>query len=554
MGLFDGIFNEVGGQFGGAVQGVGRILTGGQSGGSLLGGLNGKKRGGRYGAKKTDPRGFPMLARDGRLATRAFGGDLPFLNYIPSHKFLFFVRFVRPAGIGRNGIRDVGVKNFSADTMNTRVDWSQGLGFALKKVDRPSINFEVQTMNQYNKKRQIQTKVEYSPVTFTFYDTYDLRIQNMFHEYFAYYYGDARKVNGSWDYDVTNREFRDNPWGFMLNNITNPQECNFFSHIEVYQFWASQYIRFDLINPKIVSYDPDQLSYEEGSLTQEVTMKLQYEGITFHNEGKFSPIDTGLMDISGLSASDFYESEDGPVGINSFQGSWIGKPKVTQPSILDGVIQSVTETLLRGGKVTGSTISNSVLNSFGKFAFGAGGMSGGNNISDSVLRAGTGGVVSGQSGRQILGGVLTGGGYGPVGDAVSSGNYRGLALAGAVGALGGLFSGSDSTAQTGSRIQWNSDRFDPSTGGINPYANSNPTMRGLAAENNRGMDWQQTANAYNSGYSAELTQATYATTDAANAYHNAKDFYGPNHPTTQAAKARYEDAARHERDIMDRNR
>lgn len=500
MALFDGIFEEVGNQYGGAVGGALSSLR--SSSNPLFGGLAGKKRG-RAGNRKNDPRGFPMMVRDGRMATINYGTNLTRLNFIPAAKFLFFVRFVRPMGSGYT------LRGMSSPT-DTSLDWSGGLGFTMKRIDRPGMSFQTQVLNQYNKKRVIQTKVEYEPISVTFYDTYDLRIHEMFQQYFRYYYGDGSKTIYDWSYDVTNRDFRSAPWGFSPNQIANPNDGNFFSHIEIYTFGNGSYTRTDLINPKITKFNPSDLSYEEGLVTQEITMSIEYEGLVQYNEGKKSPMAGSILELSRLNLADYYESEDGPIGDGSLTSSWLGNPSVAQPDILSNLLNDITTAAVSGRPVTGKTVSNSVLNSFGKFNFGAGGMSGGNNTMGSLLTTGTSGLTSGASGNQILGGMMTGAGYGPVAGAVQSGNYTGLALAGTVGAVSSLFSGTSPSSSAGSRIQWNGER-----GAVSQ------NTQALAAMNGQNMTWQQYANNYNSGQQATTFTDYTRYSGAAQNYQNA---------------------------------
>lgn len=494
MAIYDGIFDAIGNQYGGAVGGLASTLRPNAS--PFFGGIPGSRQRNAGGPKKVDPRGMPMMVRDNRLASLNYKMTGSRLNFIPAAKFLFFVRFVRPLGTGFNSVTD------KSKILGSGPDWAQGMGFTTKRIDRPSMGIQTQVMNQYNKKRVIQTKVEYEPISITFYDTYDQRVHRMFMEYFSYYYGDGDKLPGSWTYDVTGRDFLGGDWGFSPNKIANPNDGNFFSHIEIYTFGGGMYTRMDIINPKITKFNPSDLSYEEGVVTQEITMSLEYEGVVFHNEGVATRFNASLLELSGLGASQFYETEDNPFP-GDFADGWAKNPPVAQPDILENLLNTVTGNLIAGKPVTGQTVSNSVLNSFGKFNFGQGGMSGGNNTMGSLLTTGTSGLTSGSSGKQILGGSLTSAGFGPVAGAVTGGNYTGLALAGALGAAGSVFSGNNPSASAGSRIQWNDS----------PTSISGNTQT-LAAMNQQGIVWQNDANTYNSAQQAQ-TFADYRSYSAA---------------------------------------
>tara|TARA_Y100001951_G_C11277073_1_gene262640 strand:- start:5 stop:940 length:936 start_codon:yes stop_codon:yes gene_type:complete len=73
----------------------------------------------------------------------------------------------------------------------------KGLSTVVQSCDLPSFQFDTQTLNQYNRKRIIQTKVNWTPITIRFYDTRDNKFQIVMEEYFKWYYKDGREVNSN---------------------------------------------------------------------------------------------------------------------------------------------------------------------------------------------------------------------------------------------------------------------------------------------------------------------------------------------------------------------
>jgi hypothetical protein len=66
----------------------------------------------------------------------------------PKFKFLFHVYFqLNPTGLPETNY-----------------------GLLVKTVKLPSFTFETSTLNQYNRKRIIQTKIKYDPITIAFHD------------------------------------------------------------------------------------------------------------------------------------------------------------------------------------------------------------------------------------------------------------------------------------------------------------------------------------------------------------------------------------------------
>jgi hypothetical protein len=78
------------------------------------------------------------------------------------------------------------------------------VGMMVKTVQLPSYAIEVATMNQYNRKRLVQTKINYNPIQVVFNDDQGDLIRNMWYNYYSYYYKDPTQgyentaaINGS---------------------------------------------------------------------------------------------------------------------------------------------------------------------------------------------------------------------------------------------------------------------------------------------------------------------------------------------------------------------
>ena len=248
-------------------------------------------------AKDKNDKGAPIFQRSPGQAHRIFGFDGErtdggkFALGTPRPRFLFLVRFVRAA------------------SANAPTTWEKGLQFAVKRFDRPSVTADTQILNQYNKKRVIQTGLKYGPVKIEFHDTSDQMVMQMWHEYASYYFGDFRKVTESdWAYDQTNPDYKNTGnTGFGLtlpNEQINEQTMNspvgFFSKLECYQFAAGSYTQFDLINPKISAFNPDDMDYSNDQ-GHGLVMTLEYESILYQNDNK----PRSIMDST---ASDFIKS------------------------------------------------------------------------------------------------------------------------------------------------------------------------------------------------------------------------------------------------------
>ena len=98
-------------------------------------------------------------------------------NLSPRNKFLFHVYFT---------LNTSQIPALQA-SMGTGTDIVE-IGLLVKNIQLPNYTMGVETMNQYNRKRLVQTKIEYNPVKIEFHDDTGDRVRNMWYNYFSYYY------------------------------------------------------------------------------------------------------------------------------------------------------------------------------------------------------------------------------------------------------------------------------------------------------------------------------------------------------------------------------
>ena len=87
----------------------------------------------------------------------------------PRNKFLFHVFF----NINTGQIKSLAAA-YGSDEIAT-------IGLMVKSVDLPSYSISVDTMNQYNRKRLVQSKIEYNPINMIFHDDQSDLIRNMWY-------------------------------------------------------------------------------------------------------------------------------------------------------------------------------------------------------------------------------------------------------------------------------------------------------------------------------------------------------------------------------------
>ena len=241
--------------------------------------------------------GGPVL-RDYTHASKTFRAS----NYqnAPKLKFLFHVYFEVNTEVLPNCPKD---------------NW----GLAVKSIKLPSFTMATHEMNQYNRKRIVQSKIKYDPVDITFHDDAGTAvnggmIRNLWKLYYQYYYSDSKnpkimiaskEVNsastkGSGFNDRTQYTpsiTGDENWGYSGEASTSTPglvKIPFFKSIRIFGFNQHNYVTYVLVNPMITKFGHDTYNYAEGNGTMENTMSLDYETVVY---------DSGA--ISGTSPGNF---------------------------------------------------------------------------------------------------------------------------------------------------------------------------------------------------------------------------------------------------------
>lgn len=180
-------------------------------------------------------------------------------------------------------------------------------GLTVKSVDLPSFTFDTHVMNQYNRKRVVQTKIKYSDINITFHDDNANTVRNLWYNYYTYNYKDpsnfttdgkaktsqvgprldqqrniyknldASNESISWGYDGSRHEpDKDFELGFKQD---------FFNVINIYGFNQNSFVCYQLINPIITSFKHDNYDYSQANGTMTNTMTIAYESVKYYEGG-----------------------------------------------------------------------------------------------------------------------------------------------------------------------------------------------------------------------------------------------------------------------------
>jgi hypothetical protein len=211
------------------------------------------------------------------------------------------------------------------------------LGLLVKTVQLPSYAIDVDTLNQYNRKRLIQKKIDYNPCQFTFHDDGNDLMRSMWYNYFAYYYKDPTQQY--WSVPVTQGSMgpglnggdpkvsyngRDiytdkrtvSDWGYIGESYSDGSvgvtgKPPFFRDITIYGFNQHDFCAYVLINPLITEWRHDTYDYSQGNGLMEHQMTVRYETVKYY-QGK---LDTArpTANAKGFADPSRYDNERSPL-------------------------------------------------------------------------------------------------------------------------------------------------------------------------------------------------------------------------------------------------
>jgi hypothetical protein len=185
------------------------------------------------------------------------------------------------------------------------------VGLMVKTVQLPNYSVSVDTMNQYNRKRLVQTKIDYNPITITFNDDQGDLIRNLWYNYYSYYYKDPSQkydnttnINGSIGnlqtlqngFGYNTRDIYENSrqvsdWGYIgegyqdssLFTGQSTAKPPFFRDIKIYGLSQKKFASYVLINPMVTEWQHDTYDYAQGGGVMSNTMTLRYETVKYYS-------------------------------------------------------------------------------------------------------------------------------------------------------------------------------------------------------------------------------------------------------------------------------
>jgi hypothetical protein len=185
---------------------------------------------------------------------------------LPKFGFIYFVQFV------------------CNDQVNMSIpqEIRNDIGFLVKKIDLPKFKITTQTVNQYNRKANIQTKLAYEPISIDFHDDNSDITSSLWQNYLKYYYADGR-YNSRGDFT---QEFKGDTkyldrttYGYAPYAERNQP---FFKAVDIYVLHQGKFSQYSIANPMISSWDHDVLDQAQGTKTLANKMSLVYDSVAYY--------------------------------------------------------------------------------------------------------------------------------------------------------------------------------------------------------------------------------------------------------------------------------
>lgn len=275
----------------------------------------------------------------------------------PRYKFLYHVSFT----VNTQQIRYL-------QTVFPNNELTQ-ISLLVKTAELPKFSIDNETLNQYNRKRVIQKRIQYQPVTLTFHDDGGDNARRLWYYYYSYYYKDptqrylgANNTNGSngpsenrqAGFGYNTRDIYDDvmqvkDWGYVGESWSDGSsdatgKPPFFRDIRIYGMDQRKYASYVLINPIITAWNHDTYDYSQGAGTMQHTMTLAYETVKYY-EGAIG-VSRPDTNVQGFADPAHYDTRPSPIALPGSTQTFFGQGGLLDAGV--GVLQD-----LQSGSLTG---------------------------------------------------------------------------------------------------------------------------------------------------------------------------------------------------------
>ena len=220
----------------------------------------------------------------------------------PKTKFLYHVQFeVTPPA------QEIAPKIFNGSTLNE-------IGMLVKRADLPKFTANVETKKKYNRVKNVQTSITYTPVSIDLHDDNEGITTALLQAYYRYYFADGnqQKDNGK-AYAVSPHSTYENA---MANNYKFGMDVNnpgvpFFKNIKISTLSRGEYTTYTLVNPILTGWSHDNVDNSDGAGTMVNSIEIAYEAV-FYDQGSTK---AGAQGEPAGFGQDHYDNMPSPISL-----------------------------------------------------------------------------------------------------------------------------------------------------------------------------------------------------------------------------------------------
>ena len=201
-------------------------------------------------------------------------------------------------------------------------------------ADLPTYTVNTETLIQYNRKKNIQTMINYNPVGIEFHDDSAGLTTLLWEAYYRYYYEDGNYADqGTKPRAYYTSLYDSEPQNTYRHGFNRSRpDIPFFNSITIHQLHHqnvdSHFTSFTLVNPIIQEWQHDRVDQSDGSGMMKNTMRVQFESVLYDRGYTEEGNPAGFADDAHYDKSPSpYQSVSSSAidnAINSTDEGWIG--------------------------------------------------------------------------------------------------------------------------------------------------------------------------------------------------------------------------------------
>jgi len=260
---------------------------------------------------------------DYQHASRLYVDDT--FRLAPKTKFLYYAVF----NINQSAMQDVSFQDRHQLELN----------YLVKSMDLPKYTIDTTTLNQYNRKTNIYTKITYDPITITLHDDNNGITNSLWALYYGYYFADRLNTSDPYSTVAPEAYMRHTydaketfPYRYGLDNDSLEP---FFNSIQLFVLSRQRFFSYMLCNPKITKWEHDNMSQSEGAGIVENKMTLAYDAVIYNS----GIVDANAEDPAGFAVL-HYDNVPSPIvneeilqtGIEGIFGDLFGLSSFSGPN------------------------------------------------------------------------------------------------------------------------------------------------------------------------------------------------------------------------------